>query len=244
MWNSEPAEALSSRQGTSRARYFPSNSPQEWLDQVRTACASSQTKPELIFIDIGPTGEWGYPIDASMKSRWPDYHSAIWKMPHSARADLYFVDGRFRVACFAQIVLHCNPNAIIGIHDFGSRPKYHCVREIAREVATAGDISFFRPLPKKKLQRPYSGHFTRSRLSQRFACIRVTLPAGYNSVESQRSGENDPLELRQKFLDRRILDIVAVSKRKEFHRANSLRIAFPKGLPRSRFFKSCCRDFV
>ena len=125
------------------------DSSQDWLDQVSTACASSQTKPELIFIDIGPTGEWGYPIDASMKSRWPDYHSAIWKMPHSARADLYFVDGRFRVACFAQIVLHGNPNAIIGIHDFGSRPRYHCVREIAREVATAGDISFFRPLAEK-----------------------------------------------------------------------------------------------
>ncbi|WP_040674709.1 MULTISPECIES: hypothetical protein [unclassified Nitrobacter] len=127
------------------------DSSREWLDQVRTACASSRTRPELIFVDIGQTGEWGFPADASTKSRWPDYHSAIWKMPHSAAADLYFVDGRFRVACFAQIVLHCGPNAIIGIHDFTSRPKYHCVREIAREIATAGDISFFRPLPEKKI---------------------------------------------------------------------------------------------
>jgi hypothetical protein len=126
------------------------DSSREWLDQVRAACASSQTKPELIFIDIGPTGDWGVPIDASTKSRWPDYHSKIWKIPDSAAADLYFVDGRFRVACFAQIVLHCNPNAVIGIHDFNSRPNYHCVREIAREIATAGDISFFRPLPKKE----------------------------------------------------------------------------------------------
>ena len=123
----------------------------DWLDQVRTACASSRTRPELIFVDIGPTAEWGFPTDPAMKPRWPDYHSAIWKMPHSAAADLYFVDGRFRVACFAQIVLHCNPNAIIGIHDFTSRPKYHCVREIAREIATAGDMSFFRPLPEKKV---------------------------------------------------------------------------------------------
>ncbi len=126
------------------------DSSREWLDQVRAASASSQIKPELIFIDIGPTGDWGVPIDASTKSRWPDYHSAIWKIPHSATADLYFVDGRFRVACFAQIVLHCNPTAIIGIHDFSSRPNYHCVREIAREIATAGDISFFHPLPKKE----------------------------------------------------------------------------------------------
>jgi hypothetical protein len=65
------------------------DSSREWLDQVRTACASSQTKPELIFVDIGPTGEWGYPTDASMKSHWPDYHSAIWKMPHSDGGPLF-----------------------------------------------------------------------------------------------------------------------------------------------------------
>jgi len=129
------------------------DSSRQWLDQVRAACASSQTMPELIFVDIGPTGDWGFPIDASAKSRWPDYHSTIWEIPDSCAADLYLVDGRFRVACFAQIVLHCNPNAIIGIHDFSSRPNYHCVREIAREIATAGDLSFFRPLPKKETAR-------------------------------------------------------------------------------------------
>lgn len=125
------------------------DSSQQWLDQVKNACAESETKPELVFIDIGPTGEWGYPTDASTKARWPDYHSAIWKIPHSASADLYLIDGRFRVACFAQTVLHCEPTAIIGIHDFSSRPNYHCVREIADEIASAGDMSFFRPLPKK-----------------------------------------------------------------------------------------------
>src|ERR1700754_566932 len=72
------------------------DSSQQWLDQVSGACASSQTKPELTFIDIGPTGDWGFPTDASTKSRWPDYHSAIWKTPRSATADLYLVDGRFR----------------------------------------------------------------------------------------------------------------------------------------------------
>jgi hypothetical protein len=125
------------------------DSSQEWLDRVRTACAESETRPELAFVNIGPTGDWGFPTDASTKSRWPNYHSAIWKMPRSASADLYLIDGRFRVACFAQTVLHCGPNAIIGIHDFSSRPNYHCIREIADEIATAGDMSFFRPLPNK-----------------------------------------------------------------------------------------------
>ncbi|MBR0750744.1 hypothetical protein JQ604_00940 [Bradyrhizobium jicamae] len=126
------------------------DSSQEWLDKVASACTSSQAKPELMFIDIGPIGDWGFPTDSSTRSRWSNYHSTIWDVPHSAEADLYLVDGRFRVACFAQIVLHCNPTAIIGIHDFSSRPDYHCVREIGREIATAGDLSFFLPLPKKE----------------------------------------------------------------------------------------------
>ena len=126
------------------------DSSQEWLDQVERACASSQTKPTLMYIDIGPTGEWGFPTDPSTKPRWPDYHSAIWRSPSSAEADLYLVDGRFRVACLAQIVLHCKPTAIIGIHDFSSRAAYHRVKEIAQEIATAGDMSFFLPLPRKE----------------------------------------------------------------------------------------------
>jgi hypothetical protein len=126
------------------------DSSRDWLDRVSLACDSSQTKPQLMFIDIGPIGHWGFPVDGSTRSRWPDYHSTIWNTPHSADADLYFVDGRFRVACFAQVVLHCKPNAIIGIHDFSSRPAYHRVREIAQEIATAGDMSFFLPLPNKE----------------------------------------------------------------------------------------------
>jgi hypothetical protein len=127
------------------------DSSKEWLHRVEQACASSKTKPELIFVDLGPTGEWGFPVDPSTRGRWPSYHSDIWSIHDSRDADLYLIDGRFRVACFAQVVLRCRPNAIIGIHDFASRPAYHCVNEIAQEIARAGDMSFFLPLQKKEI---------------------------------------------------------------------------------------------
>ncbi len=126
------------------------DSSQTWLDKVSSACHACQTTPELMLVDIGPTGDWGFPTDGSTKSCWPNYHSAIWKHEQSSDADLYLVDGRFRVACFAQTVLHCKLTAIIGFHDFSSRPDYHCVREIAQEIATAGDLSFFLPLPRRR----------------------------------------------------------------------------------------------
>ncbi|MCG6205523.1 hypothetical protein LPW26_12805 [Rhodopseudomonas sp. HC1] len=133
-----------------RDRIISVDSSQEWLDLVKVACADSKVIPELLFMDIGTTGEWGSPTDNTTRHRWPSYHSDVWNVEGSANADLYLVDGRFRVACFAQVVLHCKPSAIIAIHDFSSRPAYHRVNEIAREIATAGDLSFFLPLPERE----------------------------------------------------------------------------------------------
>lgn len=126
------------------------DSSKKWLEKVELACSEHITKPDLQFVDIGPTGDWGVPIDPSTKDRWPEYHTGLWSIPKSMNADLYLVDGRFRVACFAQIIAHCSSDAIIGFHDFTSRSHYHRAREIAREIAVAEDMSFFQPLPRAK----------------------------------------------------------------------------------------------
>jgi hypothetical protein len=123
------------------------DSSAEWLDKLRVECANSEIDQKLIYIDIGPVGDWGYPTELSSQPKWPRYHEYVWELPESSQADLYLVDGRFRVACFAQTVIHCRPDALIGFHDFASRKQYHSVYEIAREVATAEDMSFFLPLP-------------------------------------------------------------------------------------------------
>lgn len=126
------------------------DSSQEWLDNVAAACSDLPRQPELHHVDIGPLAEWGYPADDSAHERWPNYHSEIWNLPKCSDADLYFVDGRFRVACFAQVVLRCRPDALIGIHDFASRPAYHRVYEIGREIAATEDMSFFLPRTDKR----------------------------------------------------------------------------------------------
>jgi hypothetical protein len=53
------------------------------------------------------------------------------------------IDGRFRVACFMQVLLHSRRDALIMIHDFDFRNEYHVVREVAREIAVAGSLSLF-----------------------------------------------------------------------------------------------------
>jgi hypothetical protein len=115
----------------------------EWLDKVRNACESESgfIKPTLVQVDIGATSDWGYPSDSGTRERWPDYHRKIWVRSESSDADLYMVDGRFRVACFMQILLHGRRDALIMIHDFDFRSEYHVVREVAREIAVAGSLS-------------------------------------------------------------------------------------------------------
>jgi hypothetical protein len=121
------------------------DSSQEWLDRVRAQCLENglPISPTLMHVSIGETKDWGFPVDESAKNTWSDYHSAVWANPEASRADLYLVDGRFRVACFTQVVLHARPDALIAIHDFANRPHYHIVREVAQEIAARENLSVF-----------------------------------------------------------------------------------------------------
>src|SRR5208283_3476786 len=100
-----------------------------------------------------PTATWGDPKDSSARDKWPSYHNKIWTNPAASDADLYLVDGRFRVACFMQIVLNCEPDALIVFHDFAGRKNYHVVREVAREIAIGEELSVFQPRKGKIRKR-------------------------------------------------------------------------------------------
>jgi hypothetical protein len=119
------------------------DSSEEWLKNVAMATDQYPTKPETVFVDIGPLREFGAPADISTRPRWPSYHEQIWLRPECSNADLYFVDGRFRVACVLQCLLRGRPNTPIIVHDFSSRPQYHVIRSFAHEIAIAGDLSIF-----------------------------------------------------------------------------------------------------
>lgn len=125
------------------------DSSAQWLRDVEQACSGEdcRVKPVMFHVDIGPTGAWGRPVDPSTQSRWPSYYEAVWERPASSGADLYLVDGRFRVACFMNILLSCRSDAVVMIHDYASRAQYHVISQVAREVARAEDFSAFVCMP-------------------------------------------------------------------------------------------------
>lgn len=119
------------------------DSSSEWIEKVKLQTATAATKPELFFVDVGPTGGYGTPVDMTTKPRWPKYHETIWADPRASQADFYLVDGRFRVACAMQCLLHCQPGAFIAIHDFNDRLYYHAVKPFLREIASTEQLSVF-----------------------------------------------------------------------------------------------------
>ena len=67
----------------------------------------------------------------------------MWDDPRNAAGDLYLIDGRFRVACFTQVLLHAGDDALVAFHDYAPRPHYHRIADIAREVLRVNDLSVF-----------------------------------------------------------------------------------------------------
>jgi hypothetical protein len=105
-------------------------------------------QPTLVHVDLGPITEWGAPTEPATRDRWPDYHSgAVWTYAESRSAEVCFIDGRFRVASALQALLHVRPDPVILVHDFPSRAGYHVIRDVAREIASAGQLSAFIPRP-------------------------------------------------------------------------------------------------
>jgi hypothetical protein len=99
------------------------DSSRDWIDKVDRACPDKWR--QFHHVDIGP-----------------EYHSTVWIDSHAPVADLFFIGGRFRVACFMQSLMRCRPDALLAIHDY-DRPAYHVIERFARPVAQVERLAVF-----------------------------------------------------------------------------------------------------
>jgi hypothetical protein len=134
---------------TIKQRIITVDSDRAWLSKIDAACEASGTalRPEICFTDIGPVSEFGYPTDETQRDHWPRYYRQVWSIPGANTADLYMVDGRFRVACFLQILLQGMADSIILFHDYVSRPHYHAIASFARELCRIDELAAFQRRP-------------------------------------------------------------------------------------------------
>ena len=97
---------------------------------------------KLTHVDIGETGSWGYPSGEPSSSKRQIYIQA-----HSEhdKVDLALIDGRYRVACAAALLLRDKPPNRIAWHDYFSRSHYHGLSKYLGNTHRVDDLLLFEP---------------------------------------------------------------------------------------------------
>jgi hypothetical protein len=101
-----------------------------FASDVRAVCP----RGEVRWINLGPISSYGHPRDDAMKSAWPTYSDQDLSDP-----DLVLVDGRFRVACMANVLLRY-PKATLLVHDFPFRTEYHAILQFVHVRSTTDTL--------------------------------------------------------------------------------------------------------
>ena len=126
-------------------RYTGVETSIEWISKIR------ERVPEYYrfhLADIGTTVAWGYPASEHTKFKWPLASSAALEA-EEFKFDVYFIDGRFRVASFARALMHGD---VVGIHDMRTRnnTQYKDIHTVAYPITGFGvdnsgaSLTFFR----------------------------------------------------------------------------------------------------
>jgi hypothetical protein len=112
---------------------------QEGLDSSRV---------KFLHIDIGPTRDWGRPVDESKIELWPNYTEAPWQFIKSQnfKPDLILIDGRFRAATLLQAWRYA-PGCTVIFDDYNNRIYYHKVQALIIPKKKIGRIAVFE-IPK------------------------------------------------------------------------------------------------
>jgi hypothetical protein len=111
---------------------------------------------DIIWSDIGPTKDWGQPIDDSGWKGFARYPLAVWDMPGFTHPDVVLVDGRFRMGCALGAAFRITRPATLFFDDYTNRPRYHQIEEfLGKPIEITGRMARFAltpmPVPAEKL---------------------------------------------------------------------------------------------
>lgn len=106
---------------------------------------------DMIYVDTGDTGDWGYPLNWNIN--YTNYPEALLLKEEYKNADVFLVDGRYRVACLLQILNNAKDDAIVMLHD-SQRLYYHEVYKYFDVIEYSGALAVF-----KIKQRPVAEEF-------------------------------------------------------------------------------------
>jgi hypothetical protein len=137
---------LASQNG--RLKIVSIDSDSNWIARVQSRLASEPERSALTHILAAPVGQvaaWGRPIDRRKIAGWPKYSTLPWIYCRSEGlvADLVFIDGRFRVACFCATYLSAREGTTVLFDDFKDRRHYDAVLALLKPQRLHGRMAEF-----------------------------------------------------------------------------------------------------
>lgn len=125
-----------------------------WLLELIGSAAEQELPGKIIplYVDVGPTGDWGKPKDESKWKNWLNYPRLPWQYCQQNRIDpdLVLIDGRFRVACFLATCAYVQKETTVLFDDYEERPHYHIVEKSFEKIDVIdGRMAVFKIKPNK-----------------------------------------------------------------------------------------------
>lgn len=118
-----------------------------WIKKISKSIISKD-KVKFHFVDVGPLGEWGTPLDYRKRHNFKQYIDFV-KL-NEISPDLILIDGRFRVATFLSCMLHAPAGTCIIFDDYTYRSCYHIVEEVIQPIEkNERQAKFIVPLQNK-----------------------------------------------------------------------------------------------
>lgn len=133
------------------ARVFSVESDADWLQGMERWFAANPPVAEvsLHHANIGPTKEWGNPVNNRKVGLWPGYPHSVWDREDFRQPDIVLIDGRFRLACFLTVLFRTKAPVKVLWDDYTGRPNYHAAERLVKPVAFHGRMAEFHVEPQR-----------------------------------------------------------------------------------------------
>jgi hypothetical protein len=130
---------------------FSVESDQAWLRMMHGWLAQNRpaqgTRVEIIWSNVGETGDWGRPVNDAGWRHYADYPLAIWQREDFVQPDVVLVDGRFRPGC-AMATAFCTARPVtVLVDDYKRRKSYHAIEEFLGAPRLIGRMAEFEVAP-------------------------------------------------------------------------------------------------
>ncbi|MFX0541055.1 hypothetical protein ACEWPM_004890 [Roseovarius sp. S4756] len=132
-------------------RVFSVESDKAWAGMMQGWLAQNPpvagTGVDVIWFDVGPTGEWGRPVDDTGWRHYPEYPLSVWQRGDFVQPDVVLVDGRFRLGC-AMATAFCTARPVtMLVDDYKRRTGYHAIEEFLGAPRLIGRMAEFSVTP-------------------------------------------------------------------------------------------------